>query len=242
MARPTILLVQDDPSIRELLQCHLEKEAFRPILLPSGENAMMAARSNVCSLVLLDWHLPSVDGLAICRSIRADEKARDIPIIMLTERSDEADVESALMAGADDYVTRPFSPRILIARIRAVLRRYDTARRASQNEGRNQEGLIEHEGLAIYENRYDATYRGRQLDLTRMELQVLTLLAKKPGWVFSRQEIIESIHGSDYVVTERAVDVLIVALRRKLGKASALIETVRGIGYRMASRLAFTES
>ena len=179
-------------------------------------------------LVLLDLMLPGIDGRDVCRIIRADQRLRHIPIIMLTAKSEEADVVAGLELGADDYITKPFSTSVLLARVKALLRR----ERATPH-GAETGSAISHNGVSLDSERREVSVDGRPVELTFTEFEVLHMFLRKPGVVFARQQIVNSTKGSDYPVTERAVDVQIVGLRKKLGSKGALIETIRGVGYKL---------
>jgi two-component system phosphate regulon response regulator PhoB len=173
--------------------------------------------------------LPGIDGLEVAKILKNDSKTQDIPIIMLTAKGEEADIVTGLELGADDYITKPFSPRILTARIRAVLRRKSTP-------PSDETSIIQHNGLIIHPGRRDVRINGKPVELTYTEFQVLHYLAKRPGWVFTRYQIVEAVRGDDYPVTDRSVDVQIVGLRKKLGFYGKYIETVRGVGYRFREK------
>lgn len=173
--------------------------------------------------------LPGVDGLEVCKILKNDGQTAHIPVIMLTAKGEESDIVLGLEFGADDYITKPFSPRVLIARIRAVLRR-------RPKDDQDDPAVITVEGLQIHPSRYEVFVKGKPLKLTTTEFGILVCLAKRPGWVFTRYQIIDAVKGEDYIVTDRAVDVQIVSLRKKLGDAGELIETVRGVGYRFKAR------
>jgi two-component system phosphate regulon response regulator PhoB len=170
--------------------------------------------------------LPAVDGLEVCRRLKADPKTRDILIVMLTAKGEESDMVAGLERGADDYIAKPFSPRVLSARVRALLRR-DESRRLEERET-----TIEVHELTIHPGRHEAMLVGQLLELTYTEFALLTFLAKRPGWAFSRAQIVDAVKGADYPVTERSVDVQVAGLRRKMGDHGDYIETVRGVGYR----------
>jgi two-component system phosphate regulon response regulator PhoB len=176
-------------------------------------------------LIVLDLMLPGVDGLEVCRTLKRDPDTASIPLVMLTAKGEEADIVTGLEMGADDYLTKPFSPRVLIARIRAVLRR------KSDEPLDEQEELRIHD-LTIHPGRHEVLVNGIAVPLTATEFRVLYVLAQRPGWVFTRYQIANSVHGGDYIVTDRSVDVQIVGLRKKLGDAAEYIETIRGVGYR----------
>jgi two-component system phosphate regulon response regulator PhoB len=172
--------------------------------------------------------LPGVDGLAVCRRLKADPRAAHVPVIMLTAKGEETDIVAGLELGADDYVTKPFSPRVLLARVRAVLRR----RTATVPSEQEDESVIERNGLTIRPERHEVLVDDQPVELTATEFKLLHLLASRPGRVFTRQQIIEAIHGKFTAVTDRSVDVQVVMLRRKLGRRAANVQTVRGVGYR----------
>jgi len=227
MAHEHILVVEDDEDIVELIAYNLRREGYTVVTAETGEEALLKARARPPHLVLLDLMLPKMDGLEVCRRLKADDKTRGVPVIMVTAKGEEPDVVSGLELGADDYISKPFRPRELIARVRAVLRR--------GGEGAAEGGTaerIEAEGLVVDVGRRTVTAAGKPVALTYTEFQVLLVLARRPGWVFSRYQIVDAVRGEDYPVTDRAVDVQIVGLRKKLGRHGTCIETVRGVGYR----------
>jgi len=169
--------------------------------------------------------LPGVDGLEVCKILKGDGPTAHILILMLTANGEEADIVTGLELGADDYVTKPFSPRILLARVRALLRR-------KVQEGLDDADRIQQHDLVIHPGRYEVRVKGEPVDLTHTEFRLLHFLAKRPGWVFTRNQIIDEVHGEDYAVTDRSVDVFVAGLRKKLGDCGTYIETVRGVGYR----------
>jgi two-component system phosphate regulon response regulator PhoB len=225
MSKGTILVVEDEKDIRELLRHHLEREHFRVLAASSGEEGLRVARRDHPDLILLDLMLPGLDGLEVCRSLRADAETKRTPIVMLTARSEDADVVAGLELGADDYVTKPFHPRVLLARLRAVLRRLED-QRAEPGE------TLTLDALVIDTVRHQVRLDGRELVLTLTEFRILLHLARHPGRVFSRYQILDGIQGQDSFVLDRTIDVHIAALRRKLGAFGDRIETVRGVGYR----------
>ncbi|MBW1991400.1 MAG: response regulator transcription factor [Deltaproteobacteria bacterium] len=225
MAKEKILVVEDEEDIRELLRYNLSREGYQVAGAASGEEALEIAGRLQPDLVLLDLMLPGVDGLEVCRRLKQDDRTRDLAIVMLTAKGEEADIVAGLELGADDYITKPFSPRILVARLRAVLRRRKTEPPPATAPIRIHE-------LIIHPGRYEVLLEGRPLDLTATEFRLLHLLACRPGWVFTRSQIVNAIHGEDYPVSERSVDVQIVNLRKKLGSMGNHLETVRGVGYR----------
>ena len=225
MAHESILAVEDDEDILELLKYNLAKEGYRVTAVTTGEEGLRLAHSTTPDLILLDLMLPGVDGLEVCRSLKMDAKTRLAPIIMLTAKGEEADIVTGLELGAEDYITKPFSTRVLLARVRTVLRRRRTA-------PPGEDALLKIHDLVIDPGRHEVLVQGQPVDLTATEFRLLHLLARRPGWVLTRAHIVEGIHGDDYPVTDRAVDVKIVALRKKLGPAAQYVETVRGVGYR----------
>ncbi len=227
MAKEKILIVEDEDAIQELIRYNLQKEGFERVLCcDSGEAALAEALNFAPDLILLDLMLPGIDGLAVCRKLKNDSRTSAIPIIMLTAKSEESDVVVGLELGADDYIPKPFSPKVLIARIRSVLRRVNHL----ENEVTG--ATVKRGPLAMNRGTREALLNGVPLSLTYSEFEILYLLARRPGWVFTRGQIVNEVKGDDYPVTERAIDVQMVSLRRKLGDSGELIETVRGVGYR----------
>jgi two-component system alkaline phosphatase synthesis response regulator PhoP len=225
MPKERILVVEDDDSILELISYNLEKENYTVIRAESGEQALQRVAEEKPDLVLLDLMLPEIDGLDVCKRLKAGEN-KAIPVIMVTAKGEESDIILGLELGADDYVTKPFKPKELIARVRAVLRRSGAVADVSPTDS-----LAIH-GLVIDPRRREVKHEGRSIDLTFTEFEILQFLARHPGWVFTRYQIVDAVRGERYPVTDRSVDVQIVGLRKKLGDAGSLIETVRGIGYR----------
>lgn len=225
MSRESILVVEDEDDIAELVRYNLEKEKFTVTIAPSGEKAVNAARERKPDLILLDLMLPGMNGLEVCRTLKADRLTADIPIIMVTARGEETDIVTGLELGAEDYVTKPFGIKVLLARVGAVLRRR-TAKLPAEND------VVRLHDIEIHPGRHEVRAGEEEVVLTNTEFRILHFLARRPGWVFTRYQIVDGIRGENYPVTERAVDVQIVALRRKLGGFGGLIETVRGVGYR----------
>ena len=226
MAHESILAVDDEEDILELLRYNLAREGYRVTGATSGEEAVKTAGVLLPDLILLDLLLPGVDGLEVCRRLKGDARTRPIPIIMLTAKGEEADIVAGLELGADDYLTKPFSPRVLLARIRTALRRQAA-------EVPAETAPLKFKELVINPGRHEVLLAGQPLDLTVTEFHLLHLLARRPGWVFTRSQIVKEVHGEDFAVTERSVDVHIVGLRKKLGAFGKSLETVRGIGYRL---------
>ncbi len=226
MTAERILAVDDEEDLLELLRYNLAKQSYEVLTAATGEEALRALADGGADLVLLDLMLPGMDGLEVCRAMKADPRTAGVPIIMVTAKGEEADVVKGLALGADDYVTKPFSPKVLVARVGAVLRR----RAAGASAG---PVSLELGALSISEERREVLVQGKLAALTATEFDLLCLLARRRGCVFTRSQIIDSVKGADCAVTERSVDVHVVGLRRKLGDFGALVETVRGIGYRM---------
>ena len=225
MAKEKILVVDDEEDILELVRYNLSREGYRVTGTLTGEDALRKARSDTFDLIVLDLMLPGMDGLAFTKTVKNDSRLRSIPIIMLTAKGEESDIVAGLELGADDYITKPFSPKVMIARVRTALRRY-------KEEPEDEMAIVKIHDLEINPGRRNVLAKGDPIDLTYTEFQVLLLLAKRPGWVFTRSHIVDSIRGNDYPVTDRSVDVQIVGLRKKLGAFGKYIETVRGVGYR----------
>ena len=229
MPGENILVVEDDSDILELIRYNLLKERYRVETAMSGENALQSAATNVFDLCLLDIMLPGLDGLEVCRLMKKDPRIAQIPIVMITAKGEEADIVTGLEMGAEDYIIKPFSPKVLVARVRTIFRRKATT---EVTAGRP---LNVYE-MSIHPGRREVLIKGKTVDLTFTEFQLLYHLASKPGWVFTRYQIVNAINGEDYAVTDRAIDVQIVNLRKKLGGYGKFIETVRGIGYRFADK------
>lgn len=223
--RELIVVIDDEEDIRELIRYNLSKDGFAVECAVSGEEGVELVQREKPDLVILDLMLPGIDGLEVCRRLKADPVLKTIPIVMVSARGEEPDVISGLELGADDYVSKPFSPRVLLARVRSVLRRGkvplpDTA--AVLREG----------GLSIDPQRHEVHVDDALVELTNTEFKLLHFLMRQPGMVFTRDQIVEGVHGDDYPVTDRSVDVQVVGLRKKLGAYESYIETVRGVGYR----------
>jgi two-component system phosphate regulon response regulator PhoB len=225
MSKEKILVVDDEEDILELVRYNLAREGYTVVCAASGEAALKTAASDPVDLIILDLMLPGIDGLEVARRLRQNSGTKETPIVMLTAKGEEADIVTGLELGADDYVTKPFSPRILIARVKAVIRRRSGIAEAECE-------VLTIRELSIHTGRRHVTAKGRSLDLTYTEFQVLHFLARRPGWVFTRSQIVDAVRGDDYPVTDRSVDVQIVGLRKKLGPLGKYIETVRGVGYR----------
>jgi two-component system phosphate regulon response regulator PhoB len=226
MADAHILVVDDELELQELVRYNLAKAGYRVTCVGCGEEALTQAHMQPPDLLILDLLLPGIDGLDVCKTLKRDPHTLSIPIIMLTARSEEADIVTGLELGADDYLTKPFSPRVLLARVKAALRR-------SEGMSEAEVGVIAYEDVRIHPGHRDVRVGTQPIQLTPTEFNILHMLAQRPGWVFTRYQIVDRARGNDAGVMERSVDVHITALRRKLGNAGAAIETIRGIGYRL---------
>jgi len=224
MAKGRILVIDDEKDLIELVRYNLEKEGFQVRAAQDGEAGLSAAIKELPDLILIDLMLPGIDGLDVCRSLRSNDRTARIPVIMLTAKSEESDRILGLELGADDYVTKPFSPRELVARIKAVLRRTSVKQAPAE--------VIRRGRLSIDLARREINCAGESIILTATEFRLLQFFASHPGRVFSRAELIDSVLGRDVSVENRTIDVHITGLRRKLGNCSDWIETVRGFGYR----------
>lgn len=229
MPHNRVLVVDDETDILELVEYHLIREGYSVQLVETGESALEAIAERPPDLVVLDLMLPGLDGMEVCRRLKTNAETRSIPVMMLTAKGEDSDIVSGLEVGADDYLSKPFSPRVLTARVRALLRRNSRSEDSTQ---------ITAGTLAIDMARHEVHVDGFPVELSATEFSILTTLARNPGWVFSRAQIIDSVKGKDYPVTERSVDVQILGLRRKLGQRAPRIETVRGVGYRLRSEIA----
>jgi len=225
MAKETILIVDDEQDILELLNYNLGRDGYKVLSAQTGEEALDTAGRELPGLIILDLMLPGIDGLEVCKRLKKVSETEKIPIIMLTAKGEEADIVTGLELGADDYITKPFSPKILVARVRALLRRKTT-------EIPEQSAVIRIHDIQIDPGRHKVLVKDKTVELTSSEFSMLRFLAARPGWVFTRYQIVDAIHGADYPVTDRSIDVQVVGLRKKLGRAGKYIETVRGIGYR----------
>jgi two-component system alkaline phosphatase synthesis response regulator PhoP len=230
MVKHSVLVVEDEEDIRELVSYNLLKEGYQVAGVASGEEALGAVARRPPDLILLDLMLPGLDGLGVCSKLKDDRQTASIPVVMLTAKGEESDIVRGLNLGADDYITKPFSPKVLLARVEAVLRRAPAARGGSAAE--DQREVIETGELRIHPGRHEVLVRGNPVELTATEFKLLHLLARRAGWVFTRKQMLDGVHGDNYVITDRAVDVQIAGLRKKLGPAGRYIETVRGVGYR----------
>lgn len=226
MSKERLLVVEDDADIQELIRVTLLKNGFQVACVEDGTSALNAVRTETYDLVLLDLMLPDMDGLDICKSLKRDPKTAVLPVVIVTAKREDADVVVGLELGADDYIVKPFSPRVLLARIQAILRR--------RHPVGEEIDPIRHGDLVVHPGRREVRIKGKAIELTFTEFQILHLLASRPGWVFTRQQIVNAVRGDDYAVVSRSIDVQIVGLRKKLGSCGRYIETIRAVGYRFA--------
>ena len=231
MKKKHILIVEDDEDIQQLVSFNLLKAGFHVTCADNGEDGLVQLGRQHFHCLILDLMLPGMSGYEVCRTIRENEEYNDLPIIMLTAKGEESDIVTGLESGGDDYITKPFSPKVLVARIKSVLRRGKKEPDGGEQEN-SEELIVCYDDLCIDQGRHEVRLGDEKINLTMTEFSVLCLLAARPGWVFSRQKIIDNVRGYDYSVTPRAIDVQVFGLRKKLGKAGERIETVRGIGYR----------
>jgi two-component system, OmpR family, alkaline phosphatase synthesis response regulator PhoP len=225
MALKRILVVEDDRDISELICYNLKREGYDMSAVFSGDKALEYALKIKPDLVILDLMLPEVDGLEICRQLKQEQLLKNIPIIILTAKSEEADVVVGLQMGADDYIAKPFSPRVLVARVKALLRRAHNIERSPAKDVRT------FKDLCIDQIKHKVTYRGDALTLTAIEFNILEFLSRSPGRVYSREQILDGVWKDGKFIVDRAVDVHIRGLRKKLGKGEDFIQTIRGAGY-----------
>ena len=234
-----MLIVEDDARIRELVALHAGLEGMETVCVGSGDEALKAARSESLDLIVLDLMLPGLDGLTVCRAIRRGSANDDVPILMLTARDEEHDKILGLESGADDYLTKPFSVRELVARMRALLRRPRLSRMRNTETSVASTGVISVGDLTVDPGRRQARVRGREIDLTVLEFELLYLLASNRGMVFSRDALVSRVWGGDTFVTERSVDTVVKRVRRKVEDDAAnpkFILTVWGTGYKFADQ------
>jgi len=224
-----ILVVEDNPDILELVAYNLESQGYEVTRAMTGENGLSQAARAEPDLIILDVMLPGINGLDVCRKLKQQETTRHIPVILLTAKSEDTDIISGLEIGADDYITKPFSPKVLIARVRALLRR------VSEDKIPDAALILQVHGITMDTVRHEVLVEGQEVAMSATEFAILRHLMTNPGWVFSRNQIIDAVRGGNYPVTERSVDVQILGLRKKLGPQGQHIETVRGVGYRMRS-------
>lgn len=244
----TILVVDDELPILELIRYNLEKVGYSVITSENGAKALQLARESHPDVMILDLMLPDMSGLDICRIIKHDEKTASIPIIMATAKTEDSDIVAGLELGADDYVTKPFSPKVLVARVQSVLRRAErdinsTSKNAARNAAIDDEfTIIQLHTLKIIPAKFEVFVDSQKINFSATEFAILQFLASNPGQVFTRQKIINQVKGDSYPVTDRAIDVQILSIRKKLGDKCKIIETIRGIGYRVIEEYENTKS
>ncbi len=226
MSKKLITLIEDEPDIQEIIAYNLKREGYQVHAALNGEEGLVLIAQKKPDLILLDLMLPGIDGIEVCRRIHAEESTREVPIIMVSAKGEEADVVLGLGLGADDYIAKPFSPRELIARVQAVLRRSLKTEHTSAKEN------ITRDSLLIEPSKHKVSVDGSEIIFTASEFKLLTVLAASPGRVFTREQLINQSLGENVVVVDRNIDVHIRAIRKKLGEAHNFIETIRGIGYR----------
>jgi len=228
--KPKILIVEDEEDLRNIVIYNLNREGYETVGVESGEEGLEWAISQKPDLIILDLMLPGMSGMEVCRQIKQNSDTRNLPIIIVSAKGEESDIVSGLELGADDYLTKPFSPRILLARVGTVLRR--TEHKAPESDVNGGPTLIDIDGLIIDSKKYLLKIDDESVNLTKSEFDILYFLVSRRGWVFTRYQIVDAIRGDKYVVTERSIDVQIAGLRKKLRAYADLIETVRGVGYR----------
>jgi len=227
MNKAHIMVVDDEEDILELARYNLVKEGYQVTCVDSGEKAIQSVHEKNPDLIVLDLMLPGMDGFDVCKVLKNEIKTSAIPIVMLTAKGEETDIVTGLELGAEDYITKPFSPKVLIARIRTVLRR-------SKSQAAEKSSKMSVFNITLDVTRFEVRVDQHPVELTATEFHILHYLMQHPGWVFTRSQIIDAVKGTDYPVTDRSVDVQIVGLRKKLGTAGKYIKTVRGIGYRFS--------
>ena len=227
MAQKKILVVEDEEDIQELINYNLTKENYQVQCVESGELGLKETRRIMPDLLVLDLMLPGMNGLEVCRQLKNDANINHIPIIMVTAKGEESDIVIGLELGADDYVTKPFSIKVFLSRVKAVLRR-------GKDTGDEDFGILNFPDLQIHTGKHEVRVKEKLVKLTYTEFMILEFLSKRPGWVFTRGQIVDAVRGDGYPITDRAVDFQIVGLRKNLGPVSKYIETVRGVGYRFS--------
>lgn len=227
MPKGLVYVVDDEEDILNLVEYNLVKEGYKVERFISGESALDRIEDKMPDILLLDLMLPGVDGLDVAKLLKKDSRYASIPLIMLTAKGEESDIVTGLEIGADDYIPKPFSPKVMLARVKAVMRRKEPVEQKASKDD-----ILRIVNLEIHPGRHEVRIDKDLIDLTYTEFSLLHFLALRPGWVFTRYQIVDALRGEDYPVTERAVDVQIVGLRKKLGEFGKYIETVRGVGYR----------
>jgi two-component system, OmpR family, phosphate regulon response regulator PhoB len=224
MGKPRILIIEDERGLTDVLSYNLNREGYETLVAHDGQEGLRKAQMQLPDLILLDIMLPTMDGLEVCRQLRASKQTGAIPILMLTAKSEEMDQVVGFTVGADDYVTKPFSVKVLLQRVRALKRRHDTAAGPTDR--------FEHLGVAIDRIKHQVSLKGDQVELTPTEFRLLECMLRQPGRAFTRTQLMDSAIEEGALVLERTIDVHVKSLRRKLGSEQEFIETVRGVGYR----------
>jgi len=225
MIKKKILVIEDEDDVRDLVCYNIERHGYHVVGAASGEEGLKEARKDPPDLIILDLMLPGIDGLEVCRVLKRDDRTASISVIMLTAKGEEIDIVTGLELGADDYVVKPFSPRVLVARVRSVLRK-------NRYPASDPYEIVENGELRIDPGRHEVKLQGQIIELTSSEFSILLYIVQRSGRVYTRNQIIKAVHGDDYAVTERSIDVQIVSLRKKLGDFGRRIESVRAVGYR----------
>ena len=233
MSGERILIIEDDPEIQEMLKYAFLKEGWKLIQVNTGEEGLSRLKTGGADCVILDIMLPGQDGFKVLKKLRELENCRAVPVIMCTARGEEADIVSGLELGADDYVVKPYSPRVLAARVRAALRRKESV--SPNGMGAAKGGCLEQGAIRLDAEKHKVSLGETYLDLSATEFALLAQFMSNPDIVFTRQKLIAAVHGHDYPVTDRSVDVQIMGLRKKLKEAGGMIETIRGVGYRFTT-------
>lgn len=225
MVKPPVVIVEDEADIADLIEFHLKREGYPTRVVGSGAEALRVIRREKPALILLDLMMPEIDGLEVCRRLKREPDTREIPIIMVTARGEESDIVVGLELGADDYITKPFSPRVLMARVKTVLRRIEPEDAAHMK--------LAGGAITIDAQRHTVRVHGEDVELTLTQFRLLQFLAQRPGFVRTRDQMVAAVRGEGAVLSSRVIDVHVAALRQKLREYGDLIETVRGVGYRL---------
>ena len=232
MSRETVFVIEDEPDILEVIEYNLKREGYQVESSRNGREGLRRVQNELPALLILDLMLPGLDGIEVCREVKTQPATRQIPVLIVSAKGEESDVVLGLGVGADDYITKPFSPRELVARVRAVLRRGPL-----RDSGPTQERVAA-EGVLVDAGRHEVVVDGAVVPFTATEFRLLHYIASHPGRVFTRDQLLSSVIGDDVVVIDRNIDVHIRSVRKKLGGHRDLIETIRGVGYRFADRRA----
>jgi two-component system phosphate regulon response regulator PhoB len=235
MKKTLVLIVEDEIEIADLVRFHVEREGFEARTAASGRVALQMVEKEQPGLILLDLMLPDIEGLEVCRRLKYAPETRSIPILIVSAKGDEADIVAGIELGADDYVTKPFSPKVLMARVKNILRRYGAAIGTAEQPEQTGHSIVLADGAVVIDtDRHEVRVNTKPVELTVTEFGILQFLSTRPGFVRTRDQIISAVHGDTAVLSSRTVDVHVTALRRKLGELGMIIQTVRGVGYRLA--------